>query len=226
MTIATITVVEAGTCTRCRRVPPARHPQSLAEYNSDRALRILAVGYCMCPDPQRQEVLPAVQGSPGGLASMSTDTQEIYRELIELSLNPPPVDTAHLDEVFGPLEDDLILGPLDDAERAAAARTDQVLIPEPVAVQEAPVEPDTLDGIPVQGPPTVVDMPVVVIRETLAVIDGGSFQLPTDTSPNIPVVPPELVPIAPPQMTVVGQAKVVRHQRTVPKKRHRKTARR
>src|SRR4051812_29375053 len=142
MTIATITVVEAGTCKRSRRGPPARHPQSLAEYNSDRALRILAVGYCMCPDPQRQEVLPAVQGSPGGLASMSTDTQEIYRELIELSLNPPPVDTAHLDEVFGPLEDDLILGPLDDAERAAAARTDQVLIPEPVAVQEAPVEPD------------------------------------------------------------------------------------
>lgn len=217
MTVATITVVQAGTCTRCHRVPPARHPESLAEYNSDRALRILAVGYCMCPDPQRQEVLPAIQGSPGGLASMSTDTQEIYRELIELSLNPPPVDTARLDEVFGPLE---------GAESLDEDLGGDGLTWEPEVVRAAPVEPDTLDGIPVQGPPTVVDMPVVVIRETLAVIDGGSFQLPTDTSPNIPVVPPEVVPIAPPQIRVVGQATVIRHQRTVPKKRHRKTARR
>lgn len=92
MTVVDPSVVGAELHEVCGKVLPAR---SLSQCTLARALVLLEVGYCMCP-----QVAQEVAITTGGLATLSPETQNIYRELIELSMEPPPAEPEEPAESF------------------------------------------------------------------------------------------------------------------------------
>lgn len=95
MIVADPPVTEVEIHSTCGKVLPAR---SLRHCTRARADALLERGYCMCSEVA-QEVARQDAVTTGGLAALAPATQELYRELVELSEEPLPLAEETLPEI-------------------------------------------------------------------------------------------------------------------------------
>ena len=169
MIVADPPVTDAEVCGACEKVRPAR---SIRQCTRARADEILARGYCMCP--------PVAQEAPGGLATLSPETQAIYQELVDMSQEMPVAEPEEPAEDFPAPETTVDLIAIEEeppgtalevAKKPARRKKDRKRRRTVKVVQLQPVE-DPSGAAPVWTHPA--EAPTAGYAPT-PVIDGGGL---------------------------------------------------